>query len=167
MYLGKISTKVLKTSLGMPSSSGALSLLMLITTFLTSCRVNFLSSSVSIYSCDSARFFFCNSVSSSWLSSGVKICSMWWMVPWRFVVSIPCFCFSVIWGAARLSLPLIILYIPLHGLVVEVKVQYSFQGIFVSLWLHRTLHLRLGIVLSCGHVGHCCLSCVNTCVAVR
>ena len=61
MYLGKICTKLLKTSLGMPSSPGALFLPMLITAFLTSCTINSLSS-VSISSCDSTRVFFCNCV---------------------------------------------------------------------------------------------------------
>jgi len=36
------------------------------------------------------------------------------------VASEPSFCFSVFGGAAHLSLPANILYIPLHGLVIEV-----------------------------------------------
>ena len=54
------------------------------------------------------------------------------IIPWRFVVSVPSFCFSVVWGAARLSLPASILCIPLHGLVVEVIVQYTFQDVHLS-----------------------------------
>jgi len=131
MYLGKISTILLKTSLGMQTSLVPY-FYPLIATFFTSCTVYSLSWSVSMSSCVNSRVFFCISVSFSWLSSGVSICSLWWIVSWRFVVIVPSFCFSVVWGAVRLSLPASILYIPLHLSVIEVIVQYSFQDVYLS-----------------------------------
>ena len=47
----------------------------------------------------------CISLSSLWLSSGVRFCRVYWRVSWRFVVSVLSFFFNVVVRAACFLLP--------------------------------------------------------------
>ena len=105
---------------------------MLTTAFLISCSVNYLSSGISTDSWVCALSCLCYSLSSFWLSSGVKYLIMCVNVSCRFVVSVLSGFFNVVIFAACFLFPAASLYISVQGLVAEATLQNSLHDAFLS-----------------------------------